>query len=108
VINEQRNFKAALDSGAVQAWAEGKTIECGWEGEWFDFTGDHPRFGSSDFKWRVKPEPEPLLERWWVVRGREVVSGFETREGASGYISTHHEPPSLRIVHMREVRDATL
>jgi hypothetical protein len=107
MTNAQRNFKAALDSGAVQAWVEGKQIQrlCA-DGHWSDFPDRHcvPNFHIG--KWRVKPEPEPLLERWDVVRGRKVIGSFETCEGALGDIAIRHESSNLRIVHMREVREA--
>lgn len=56
--------KLLLDTGVLQAWAEGKEIQIKFipNGQWVDFTGEEPHFPSTKFEWRVKPEPR----RWWV------------------------------------------
>jgi hypothetical protein len=100
---EQQNLEAALESGAVQAFAEGKQIQHNLNGgKWTDYDGNHPNF-TCDCQWRVKPEPEPLLERWYIVCGQDDVVGiFRSLANAEKDVMCRAEK-DIRIVHMREV-----
>jgi hypothetical protein len=103
MTKEQKNLKAALDSGAVQAWADGKQIQYEeYEGKWTDADGRWANF-TATCKWRVKPEPEPLLERWCVVRvGCDPQLGYVSLQEAQAFAD---KVLGFRIVHMREVRE---
>jgi hypothetical protein len=107
MTNAQRNFKAALDSGAVQAWAEGKQIQClQADGHWSDFPDGHcvPNFHIG--KWRVKPETRPLRERWEIVTDRYgAVGSYKTLAEAIDDLAARAHQKDIRIVHMREVRE---
>lgn len=49
----------------MEAWLEGKAIQCRPVTSvfWVDVTGDKPAFGDSDFMFRIKPEPR----RWAII-----------------------------------------
>jgi hypothetical protein len=60
-----RALKDAVNSGAVQAWVDGKPIEYATNKEssqWTLFTGESPVFYTPGFIWR--PAAEPKLRPW--------------------------------------------
>jgi hypothetical protein len=103
MTSEQRDLQAAIDSGAVQAWANGKQIQYEYRsGRWEDFESKCPNF-ACDSKWRVKPEPEPPAEEWLVKEeGGGVLHRFNTESEAKAFLLKLRNG-QYRIVHMREV-----
>jgi hypothetical protein len=104
MTSEQRDLQAAIDSGAVQAWANGKQIQYEYRsGRWEDFESKCPNF-ACDSKWRVKPELEPPAEEWLVKEeGGGVLHRFNTESEAKAFLLKLRNG-QYRIVHMREVR----
>ncbi len=67
----QQALKDAIDSGAVQAWIEGKKIEGRYVTspplQWFSMSENStPSFQGEDFIWRVTPPepPKPTIIDW--------------------------------------------
>jgi hypothetical protein len=105
MTSEQRDLQAAIDSGAVQAWANGKQIQYEYRsGRWEDYKGKTPNFFCA-CRWRVKPEPEPEppAEEWLVKEeGGGVLHRFNTESEAKAFLLKLRNG-QYRIVHMREV-----
>ena len=64
----QQAMKDAIDSGAVQAWIEGKDMQFSHidSNDWIDSNGiEMPTFALKWVKWRVKPIPQkPTVADW--------------------------------------------
>ncbi len=58
----QQAMKEAIESGAVQAWIEGKGIQFKGHGDWFDFSQTVPAFCHEVLQWR--PAPTSKLRPW--------------------------------------------
>lgn len=79
----QQTMKEAIESGAVQAWIDGKPIEYTGDptNHWTKFSGEEPpHFNTPIWHWR--PAPEPKLRPWkpeevphncWIRRSDDAV-----------------------------------
>lgn len=82
----------------IQAYAEGKTIECFTiEGRWQEIT--NPFFDSAT-KYRIKPKP---MERWWVMDAEGHVCLSSDNEKSAREWTDSRTSNNYRIVHFREV-----
>lgn len=62
----------------LRAIADGKTVQLRRPGmpetAWLDYVPNgctSPLYVGDRTEWRIKPEPEPLFERWYIVETRE-------------------------------------
>lgn len=62
----------------LRAIADGKVVEWRWKNlredarVWREFGPNRfELLGDTSVEWRIKPEPEPLFERWYLVETRE-------------------------------------
>jgi hypothetical protein len=102
---ERIALKMALEAGAPQAWAEGKTIEVSVnaKGKWEEYKGESPAWGNPTIKWRV---PKPLREGWIVVPKDNICFGHKSKEAAFVYRKGLGGSASdYEIVFVREVKD---
>lgn len=91
---------AAKLAQAYQWLADGKEVECQLHdrGPWLPWNGD-----STDWlNFRVKPEPEPLMELWANRYGANTYSYHATKEVA---MKSAQDYAARVAVHLREVRE---
>jgi hypothetical protein len=88
----------------ITAFAEGKEIEFRHTSEMWIAITTEPDFHHAPARYRIKPEPPPLIERWALVTkdNHQVVNQWVERSNAERVIIDN---PQYRLVHLREVRE---
>lgn len=71
----QQALKDAMESGAIQAWLDGKEIEYQYlnNGDWKCMTDTLHYLADPRYQWRPKPEPppEPPVVKWINIKDQK-------------------------------------
>jgi hypothetical protein len=90
----------------ITAFAEGKEIEVRWLMSERWVANMDGNFNLPADRYRIKPEPPPLIERWALVtKNNQIFNQWVERSNAERSLLSANPEYGYRLVHLREVQE---